>query len=213
MSKTILSLETSSNICGVSIIKGGDILNIMEESCIREHNEKIPEFIKLVFEGCDKTMDNIDAVALSIGPGSFTGLRIGLGFAKGLAYSRGLPIIPIPTLLSLAFSLKEYLPKNGIFYSHSNKVFYQEFDWHNGVPKEISEAETGDIDYYLNNKEIGFQANCKSIIKKDLKIIEAVPSSASIGQLATIFFQDWLINNPYDLVPNYIAPFKLKSSV
>ena len=104
MSRSILSFETSSSICGVSVTNDGDLLSLVEENSYRKHNENLADFTNRAIKQSNKLPSEIDAIAVSIGPGSFTGLRIGLGFAKGLAYSQDLPIIPVPTLLSLAFN-------------------------------------------------------------------------------------------------------------
>ena len=122
MSRIILSLETSSTMCSTALIENNDILCCIEEPTYREHNEKLPSFITTTLDNSNKTINDIDALAVGIGPGSFTGLRIGLGFCKGMAYSKGLPIIPVPTMLALAYSLKDNEPENGILFSHSKKV-------------------------------------------------------------------------------------------
>ena len=145
-SRIILSVETSSTICSTAIIENGEILSCVEEVCPREHIEKLPGFVKKAFDQSNKTVSNIDAIAVSIGPGSFTGLRIGLGFSKGMAFSRGLPIIPVPTMLSLAYSLKDKETKNGILFSHSEKVFYQSFEWKNNIPSVIGKAIVTDFE-------------------------------------------------------------------
>ena len=125
LDKYILAIETSSSICGVSIIFNEEIIGIEETDVSRKHAELLPGFTKIALDNSKKTLNDIDAIAISIGPGSFTGLRVGLGFAKGLAYSKGLPIIPIPSMLSLAFSLQKYEPQQGILHSHGDKVFFK----------------------------------------------------------------------------------------
>ena len=96
-----------------------------EKDVSRKHAELLPGITKAALDKANKTLDDIDAIAISIGPGSFTGLRVGLGFAKGLAYSKSLPIIPVSSMLSLAFSLRKYEPKQGILHSHGNKIFFR----------------------------------------------------------------------------------------
>ena len=207
----ILALETSSNICGISLVERNNILNIIDEPCHREHNERLPALIESMFKNCNVSLDDIEAIAVNIGPGSFTGLRIGLGFAKGIAYSKNLPIIPVPSLLALAFSLNEYLPKNGILLSHANKVFYQEFEWENNIPKVVNRPRIGLIDEFVKQLDNGFQSNSTKIIKNNLKIREAYPSASNVGLLASLFFDEWIIREPYDLVPDYIDAFKIKN--
>ena len=211
-SRIILSLETSSTICSAAIIENGEILSCVEEVCPREHIEKLPSFVKKAFDKSNKTVSNIDAIAVSIGPGSFTGLRIGLGFSKGMAFSRGLPIIPVPTMLSLAYSLKNKEPKNGILFSHSKKVFYQCFEWKNNIPSVRGDAMVTDIESIMKKEELDFHSNCESFFQDDVKIISASHSSRHIALLASKFYDDWLIRKPYELVPDYIAPFIIKTS-
>jgi len=211
-SRIILSVETSSTICSTAIIENGEILSCVEEVCPREHIEKLPGFVKKAFDQSNKTVSNIDAIAVSIGPGSFTGLRIGLGFSKGMAFSRGLPIIPVPTMLSLAYSLKDKEPKNGILFSHSKKVFYQCFEWKNNIPTVKSNAIVTDIESIMEKEEIDFHSNCERFFQDDVKIISTSHSSSHIALLASKFYDDWLIKKPYELVPDYIAPFIIKTS-
>jgi len=211
-SRIILSVETSSTICSTAIIENGEILSCVEEVCPREHIEKLPGFVKKAFDQSNKTVSNIDAIAVSIGPGSFTGLRIGLGFSKGMAFSRGLPIIPVPTMLSLAYSLKDKEPKNGILFSHSKKVFYQCFEWKNNIPSVKGNAIVTDIESIMEKEELDFHSNCERFFQDDVKIISASHSSRHIALLASKFYDDWLIKKPYELVPDYIAPFIIKTS-
>ena len=212
MSRIILSVETSSTICSTAIIENGEILICVEESCPREHIEKLPGFVKKAFNKSNKTISDVDAIAVSIGPGSFTGLRIGLGFSKGMAFSRGLPIIPVPTMLSLAYSLKDEKPKNGILFSHSKKVFYQCFEWQNNMPSVKGEAIVTDIESIMEKKELDFHSNCENFFQNDIKIISANHSSSHIALLAYKFYDEWMIEKPYELVPDYIAPFEIKTS-
>ena len=115
-------------------------LSIEEKDVSKKHAELLPGITKAALDKANKTLDDIDAIAISIGPGSFTGLRVGLGFAKGLAYSKSLPIIPVPSMLSLAFGLRKYEPKQGMLHSHGNKIFFRLLVWKNNIP--FSKKET-----------------------------------------------------------------------
>ena len=132
--KNILAIETSSNVCGISYIEKGSCVGCVEEDISKKHAEILPEFYLNLQKKTDFILDNMDAIAVSIGPGSFTGLRIGLSFAKGLAFSKDLPIVPISTMMSLAFTLKEDLPVIGIIHSHAKRVFCQKIRWDQRIP-------------------------------------------------------------------------------
>ena len=207
-SKYILAIETSSSICGAAIIHNKEILSIEEKDVRRKHAELLPGLTKASLSNIKITLDDIDAIAISIGPGSFTGLRIGLGFSKGIAYAKNLPIIPVPSMLSLAYSLKEYQPKQGILHSHANKVFFQTFRWENNIPFPNKEPCVVEIDDYFETLSHGFYYNCEDLLPNLKQLWLAKPSSSNIGQLASIHFEELVVNEPYSLTPSYIAPFK-----
>ena len=205
-SKFILSIETSSNICGMAITDGQEIIAYEEKQNFRKHIEVLPDIFKKLLKESQISLKNVSAIAVSNGPGSFTGLRIGLGFAKGLSYSHNLPIIPVPTFLSLAYSLKSLQPTSGIIHSHGEKVFYQEFSWKKNIPNMKLGKSIYNIND-LNNKKIDFQSNCQRLFKPDYQITEAKLSSVNIGLLANTHHEEWIVNKPYKLVPDYIANF------
>ena len=100
----ILSIETSTDWCGIALIVNGKCLKKIQEKTPRGHSENLPTYYNKLINDSKFFDGRIDAISVSIGPGSFTGLRIGLGFAKGLAFSKGLPIIPVPTLETISNS-------------------------------------------------------------------------------------------------------------
>ena len=207
--KNILSIETSSNICGVSLISRGECVDIIEEDSNKKHAEILPEFYLELQNRTRFILDDIDAIAISIGPGSFTGLRIGLSFAKGLAFSKNLPIIPISTMMSLAYSLKEDSPEGGIIYSHAKRVFYQDIKWDKKLPYSIGDIKVSDwneIFEIIDNAKSTFQLNCESFNGGN-SFMRASLSASYVGLLASINYNKLVIDKPYDLVPNYVSPF------
>ena len=161
--KNIISIETSSNVCGISFIKSGNCIKTIEESSERKHVEKIPIFYKKLKDEIGFKNSDISAIAVSIGPGSFTGLRIGLSFAKGLALAQSLPIVPIPTMMSLAFSQKKFKPNIGLIHSHGDRVFCQKILWSSGIPKPLQDIEVFNWQNFLDNldkTETIYHTNC-----------------------------------------------------
>ena len=210
--KNILSVETSSNICGVSFIKGGNCIKTIEEDSERKHVEKIPIFYKKLKDEIGFKNSEISAIAVSIGPGSFTGLRIGLSFSKGLALAQSLPIVPVPTMMSLAFSQKKSKPTIGLIHSHSDKVFYQKMVWSGSIPKPLQSIEVLNWQNFLKNldkSDTVFHSNCYKLIDKE-EFISAKLSSVPVGILAYEMFEDFVIKNPTNLVSNYVSPFNIK---
>ena len=103
----ILNLETSSTNCSVCVAKDGEILAIRElNSANYSHAEKLHIFIEEVMQEASVQMQDLEAVAVSKGPGSYTGLRIGVSAAKGLCYALGIPLISVATLKSMASQIQ-----------------------------------------------------------------------------------------------------------
>lgn len=99
----LLYLETSSNNCSVAISKNEELLCLCEESkSILNHNKKLHSFITYTLEGAKILINDLNAVCVNGGPGSYTGLRIGTAAAKGLCYALSIPLIVINNIEILA---------------------------------------------------------------------------------------------------------------
>lgn len=98
----ILNIETSAKTCSVALTAEGTILQHFEEFGARNHAARISDFVKGCLDFAADKEIAIQAVAVSAGPGSYTGLRIGLSEAKGLCYALDVPLITIDTLELLA---------------------------------------------------------------------------------------------------------------
>lgn len=107
----ILNLDTSTQICSVALALDGELLGLKESHEEKSHASLLAVFIKDILEENAKPISHLDAVAVSKGPGSYTGLRIGVSTAKGLAFAAGIPMISVDTLSSMA---------SGVF--HSNQI-------------------------------------------------------------------------------------------
>jgi tRNA threonylcarbamoyladenosine biosynthesis protein TsaB len=100
----ILAIETATDVCGVALVRDQSVIaqRVLAEKYV--HSEKLLPMIDEVLRDASVSAKHLDAIAVSIGPGSFTGLRIGLSTAKGLALSLGISVITVPTLDALAYA-------------------------------------------------------------------------------------------------------------
>lgn len=94
----ILNIETSTNVCSVAVSQDGQCIFEKEDHSGPNHAEKLGTFVDEALSFTDNHAIPFDAVAVSCGPGSYTGLRIGVSMAKGICYGRGLKFIGVPTL-------------------------------------------------------------------------------------------------------------------
>lgn len=105
----ILCLETATPTCSVAINEGNRTLALRESKGQNAHSEKITRFISEVMEEVGIGYGQLDAVAVSKGPGSYTGLRIGVSTAKGVCYAAGLPMMAVDTLHAMAYGMRAHL--------------------------------------------------------------------------------------------------------
>ena len=104
----ILCLETSTAVCSVALEENGKVIALRESLDGQNHAEKITIFIDEVMKEANVSYRDLDAVATSMGPGSYTGLRIGVSTAKGLCYAMEKPLIAVDTLAAMAYGFKDY---------------------------------------------------------------------------------------------------------
>lgn len=100
----ILNIETATTVCSVSVSKNNELLSCIELDNGFTHAENLHLFIESVLKEANITASQLNAIAVSKGPGSYTGLRIGVSAAKGLAYALNIPLISIDTLQIMAAS-------------------------------------------------------------------------------------------------------------
>jgi len=100
----ILLIETSTRVCSVGVARDGQLLALREDhSANYSHSALLTRFIESALKEAGLSAKELDAVAVSMGPGSYTGLRIGVSAAKGICYALDLPLIAIDTLRAMAW--------------------------------------------------------------------------------------------------------------
>jgi tRNA threonylcarbamoyladenosine biosynthesis protein TsaB len=112
MSKArILHLETTAAVCSVALSMGEELLVLKEHQEPNAHSRVLLTLVDLAMEEAGWSPSQLDAVALSAGPGSYTGLRIGSATAKGLCYALGLPLVAVDTLQAMAWGARKRYPE------------------------------------------------------------------------------------------------------
>lgn len=106
----ILHIETASPVCSVALGRDGELLHVLEDDGGRSHGRLLTVLIDQLLRDADSSPGDLDAIAVSVGPGSYTGLRIGLSAAKGMAYALDRPLIGLSSLDALADAVKTDAP-------------------------------------------------------------------------------------------------------
>ncbi len=206
----ILSIETSTNICGISYQSNGNLLGINEEDSHRKHAEVLPDYFKRLKDETSFELMTLNGIAISIGPGSFTGLRVGLSFAKGLAFSHSLPIVPVPTLAGMALSSGLSGNIGVLLHSHGSKVYKQSIHVSGKTIKSSDDLDLYDWGQIKNMEPTHsqwVQWGCDSLKPSLNNCIKVQPSSQSIATLAEQYWDQWIAEDPKVIVPDYISSF------
>ena len=215
----ILAIETATRNCSVALFKDGTV--IAEKEHISDgytHSEQLTLFIQQVIDSANISLKKVEAVALSMGPGSYTGLRIGTSTAKGLCYALDIPLIAISTLKSMAFSMAKK-EKSAIYCpmidARRMEVFSALYDVNNiqvrGVQADVVDENT--YKEFLADEILFFgdgSLKCQEIINhKNAKFIKGInPSAKNLGILAKAKFE----NKDFEDVA-YFEPYYLKDFV
>ena len=220
----ILSIETSTSICSVAIHERGELRAVSEIKEPGAHAEKLLDLVDAAMKQAELRMSDLDAVAVSQGPGSYTGLRIGVSTAKGIAYALDIPLIGINTLQAMAAS---QLINQGEFVvavldARRKEVYTQTFG---DSLQEISSIEAvvleeGVFASVLEKGKVYFVGDGADKVKEEIQHSNAFfpenweqsLSAKNMGQLAFEKFarQDW--EDLAYFVPNYLKEFKALQS-
>lgn len=204
----ILAIETSSRICSVSLYISDNLYSEFSVNQKNIHSEKLFELINQTLESLEYSFDQIKAIAVSIGPGSFTGLRIGVSAAKGLAFGRKIPIIPVPTFEALALQISNYLSKSTEF-TICNSVNRDELYKSDFISDGENNYKIKNDLELISREDFIIEDNSKLVFGdyKNKSSLVSIPSSMFIAKWAYLFGKD-LLTFDYDyLEPNYIKKF------
>lgn len=171
----ILNIETGTEVCSVALAKGKQLLALAESSEGMEHGRLLSPFIQKVLSEQDITPHELDAVAVSEGPGSYTGLRIGVATAKGICFGADKPLIAVNSLQSLAMIAIEQNPNVDIFCpmidARRMEVYTALLDVNSGFIDDVSARIIDENSYaeLLKEKRVAFLGNgaekCKPFIQ------------------------------------------------
>ena len=118
----ILAIDTATSVCSVALGNSSEAFFELSLKSQRRHNEILPGMVEDILSDTALKARDIDTIAVSIGPGSFTGLRVGLAWAKGFALGTGAAIIPVDTLDGLAVKMIESIKSGNVKHKQSYSI-------------------------------------------------------------------------------------------
>lgn len=187
----LIAIETISEICSISLFVKNKNIDTIESSDDIKHTRNLPILFNKLIKRNSFDIKNIDFIAVSIGPGSYTGIKVGVNFSKGLAFGLGIPIVPVNSLEAINYNLNCKQEYYIALFSHKDFVYYQKYE--NGLAKSTQKCES--IKKLYNFKIYGFNLNKIANIKYDpVKL-----SSINIGKFANMSYLE-LGTKDYDSI-------------
>ncbi len=212
----ILCLETSAKVTSVALISNN--LNVIYNEIVSEnsHAQSIFNLIETSFNQANIHYSDLNAVALSSGPGSYTGLRIATSVAKGICFASGIPMISVPTLLIIAYQMKNDFPSADYYVpmidARRLEVYYTIYNHQLQSTMPVKNAVFGNDDVipeFFKNKNviIGGDGAEKSKGFHDFKISSNYPQAKYMAEVVLDKFNKKEFE---DLA--YFEPFYLKGA-
>jgi tRNA threonylcarbamoyladenosine biosynthesis protein TsaB len=221
----ILSIETSTSVCSVALHENSRLIAVIEIHQEYSHASKLGVLVKEVMRLSEIKVDRINAVALSSGPGSYTGLRIGTSLAKGLCYSLDIPLITVPTLQILAAKVSGMQTSDAFLCpmidARRMEVYCQLFDFNleQREPVKAIIVNEQSFEKYLDTKPVIFFGNgamkcIPVIVHENARFLSDVnPSAVQLGELATKKFEQGDVEDLVHFVPHYLKEFFMKRPI
>ena len=224
MNPTILYIETATDVCSVALSKGSEIIGLKEEAGGNNHAKHLLPFVDEVLKQAGVSMTEINGVAVSIGPGSYTGLRIGVSTAKGIAYTAGIPVIAVSTLESIAQGAKTLWAESSseqpqiipMIDARRMEVFTTRYDFDMRSLEEISSKIVDDNTFaeLLSKEKVLF---CGNGMPKCRELLSTFPNACfaeapiSAKNMLPAALRKWQKQEFEDVA--YFEPFYLKEYV
>lgn len=216
----ILAIDTSSSICSVAILEDKNVIIEKHNNDEKTHSQKLMPLIDDIFKESNLTLDNINLLACGQGPGSFTGIRIGISTVKAFADVKNIPIIGVTSLESLAYNIEQEGLIASIIDAKHDNVYFGLYELKKGNYSVVCEPVSDSINNVINtlkqysNNLITFVGDGsvvhKTLIENEFNncnfAIEGAntQTSISIGKSAFDKYTDSNYKPVYTLSPIYL---------
>ena len=221
---TILSIETATRTCSVALHQEGTLLSLQEVHLEKSHSSLLHVMIDRLLEYTEVERSALEAIALSMGPGSYTGLRIGASAAKGLCYALDIPLIGVDTLEAMAYGVDQSNPHRAwlcpMIDARRMEVFCRlQTSGQGHSSKELLATQALVVGQeafqeFLAQHEIWFFGNgsdkCRPLLEasSNARFVGNIKTTARwVGEIATAKFQHQVFEDVAYSVPRYGKAF------
>lgn len=215
----ILNIDTATSVCSVALAKDKEVIAVKENKEGLNHSVLLGVYIDEILQENQLGVHQLDAIAVSMGPGSYTGLRIGVSMAKGLCFGADKPLIAVPTLQALALSVSSQIGEDAWYCpmldARRMEVYTAFFDSHN---KTMVDTKAEIIDEHsfaeiLNGHKVYFFGNGSDKVRQLLTspnahfIASAETSATHLVPLAEASFKEQKFVDVAYFEPFYLKDF------
>jgi tRNA threonylcarbamoyladenosine biosynthesis protein TsaB len=220
----ILNIETATSVCSVCLSDNEKIIAYKELNEGFTHAENLHVFVRDVLKESGHTIHELEAIAVSKGPGSYTGLRIGVSAAKGLSYALNIPLIGVDTLQIMTSAVVDKTEKGPVYCpmidARRMEVYTAVYDsnLNTMVPVNALIADENTVQQFISYSKIYFfgdgMAKCKELLQKfpNAFFIENIfPSSKNMAEIALQKFKEKKFEDVAYFEPYYLKEFFITS--
>ncbi len=216
----ILGIDTTSSSASVALLDDQKLIGEYTSNARLTHLQKLMPMVDHLLLNCEMSFQDVEIIGVSQGPGSFTGIRIGVSAAKALSQVGNLPIIGVPTLKALAYNIPFY---SGIVCpildARRHQVYGAAFQWQKGICNEVIKADAYGIEALLSQltgfEDIMFLGDGVPVYKESIMEILgdratfapqylAMQKASSVAQLALKMATEGNLQNSYEMKPDYL---------
>lgn len=217
----VLSIETATRVCSVALHNDGKLLAVQNLYIEKSHAERLAILIENILDQCSVAYRELAAVAVSKGPGSYTGLRIGTSTAKGLCFALDIPFIAVNTLEAMASGMQKYNIRKAwlcpALDARRMEIYCLVADHELNIISETM-AKVIDKDAFsdiLRERDVLFfgdgAAKCEPLIGRSSRaffVHDIQPTAADVGKLAAKMYRDKHFEDLAYFEPYYLKDFK-----
>lgn len=216
----VLAIDTSTMMASCALLDEENLLGEFSLNQNMGHSENLVPMVKTLLDNLNLKVSDIDLYGVALGPGSFTGLRIGIATVKAFAHVYNKPIVGVSTLEGLAFNVRASGVIVPIIDARKNRVYTGIYKWEDGYLNNVEEPTVMEIDELLehlkeNYNNIIVNGNGIYIHREKIKdklgdrvefapFIQNTCRAASIGELALLKREEGKLESYFSLVPEYI---------